>query len=398
MKIAPFTLERWQSIWENQVGINLSESGVHPLTVEELITEKGELARVLRQPLGYPQTNGSDLLRSRVAELYPGASAANVLMTSGCSEANFVSVWGLVEPGDEVVFMQPNYMQIAGVAESLGAKVVPLWLRESLGWQFHASELRDAVTPRTKMIAICNPNNPTGAIMSSDAVQDICDSAAKVGAWVLADEVYRGAEFESEPTSGKSGQITDSFSALTPSMWGRYERVLCTGGLSKAYSLPGLRTGWIVGPPDMIDRLWGVHDYTSIGISMLTDKLAAIALEPERRHWILERSRRILEQNYAILRQWIDERGEVFRHVPPQAGGIAWLGYNRGWSADVVVEELRKRKDVLLVPGTQFGMDQFLRIGFAGAAGQLTAGLAKLGELLTEFDRESAASVRAQVG
>src|SRR5512141_1086290 len=115
MNIKPFTLERWQSIWENQVGINLSESGVHPLTVEELVTDPAELQRVLRQPLGYPQTNGSELLRARVAELYPGAAAANVLMTAGCSEANFVCTWGLVQPGDEVVFMQPNYMQIAGV-------------------------------------------------------------------------------------------------------------------------------------------------------------------------------------------------------------------------------------------------------------------------------------------
>ncbi|MGH9523090.1 MAG: aminotransferase class I/II-fold pyridoxal phosphate-dependent enzyme [Terriglobales bacterium] len=377
MKIAPFTLERWQSVWENQVGINLSESGVHPLTVEELVTDKDELARVLRQPLGYPQTNGSEVLRSRVAALYPGASAANVLMTSGCSEANFVITWSLLEPGDEVVFMQPNYMQIAGVAEAFGAIVRPLWLRETLGWQFDPAELRQAVNPRTKLIAICNPNNPTGAVMSAETMREICERAAEVGAWVLADEVYRGAEFDGE---------------LSATRWGRYDRVLCTGGLSKAYALPGLRTGWIVGPADMVERLWGVHDYTSIGISMLTDKLAAIALEEGKRRWILERSRQILNENYKTVRQWIGERGDLLRHIPPQAGGIAWVGYNRPWSADVLVEELRKRKDVLLVPGTQFGMDQFFRIGFAGDRRHLETGLAKVGELLTDFDRESAAA------
>lgn len=381
MKIAPFTLERWQSIWENQVGINLSESGVHPLTVEELVTEKDELNRVLRQPLGYPQTNGSELLRARVAALYPGASAANVLVTSGCSEANFVAVWGLIEPGDEVVFMQPNYMQIGGIADAFGARVIPLWLRESNGWQIDRADLRTAITTRTKLVCICNPNNPTGAVMSAERMRAICEAAAKVGAWVLADEVYRGAELSGD---------------LSPSMWGMYERVLCMGGLSKAYSLPGLRTGWIVGPSDLIDRLWGVRDYTSIGIAMLTDHLAAIALEEGKRRWILERSRRILNENYVVVRQWITDRGDLVRHVPPQAGGIAWLGYNRPWSADVVVEELRKRKDVLLVPGTQFGMDQFLRIGFAGGRQQLEIGLGKIGDLLTEFEREnSAAGVRA---
>jgi len=156
-------------------------------------------------------------------------------------------------------------------------------------------------------------------------------------------------------------------------------------------SLPGLRTGWIVGPEDVVDRLWGVHDYTSIGISMLTDKLAAIALEPEKRSWILARTRRILRENYAIVQQWLAERHDLFRHVPPRAGGIAWLGYNRPWDADVLVEELRKRKDMLLVPGTQFGMDQFLRIGFAGDKEQLKRGLGLLGELLNEFEAESAA-------
>lgn len=377
MDIKPFTLERWQSVWENQVGLNLSESGVHPLTVEELVTDKDELQRILRQPLGYPQTNGSELLRSRVAELYPGATAQNVLMTSGCSEANFVSVWGLVEPGDEVVFMKPNYMQIEGVAEAIGAKVVPIWLREQSGWQIDTTELRKAVTPRTKLIAICNPNNPTGAVMSENAMDAVCACAAKVGAWILSDEVYRGAELEGE---------------MSPTLWGRYDRVLCNAGLSKAYSLPGLRTGWIVGPADTVDKLWGVHDYTSIGISMLTDKLAAIALEAGKRQWIVERTRRILRENYAIVQQWLRGRGDLFRHVPPQAGGIAWIGYNRPWSSDALVEELRKRKDMLLVPGTQFGMDHFLRIGFAGDREQLKRGLSLFGELLNEFESENAAA------
>jgi aspartate/methionine/tyrosine aminotransferase len=381
MKIKPFTLERWQSIWENQVGINLSESGVHPLTVEELVTDPSELQRILRQPLGYPQTNGSEALRARVAELYPGATAQNVLMTSGCSEANFVAIWGLIEPGDDVVFMQPNYMQISGVAESIGATVTPLWLREASGWQVDASEVRQAITSRTRLVAVCNPNNPTGAVMSKEAMDAVCERAAEVGAWVLSDEVYRGAEFEGN---------------LTPTLWGKYERVLCTAGLSKAYSLPGLRTGWMVGPADVVDRLWGVHDYTSIAISMLTDKLATIALEAGKRQWILERTRRILRENYAIVKPWINAQGDLFRHVPPQAGGIAWLGYNRPWSADVLVEELRKRKDMLLVPGTQFGMDQYLRIGFAGGKEQLKRGLALLAELLAEFEIESATAQGAR--
>ncbi len=377
MNIKPFILERWQSIWENRVGINLSESGVLPLSAAELVDDPKELERVLQTPLGYPQTNGSQLLRSRVAELYAGAAPENVLMTSGCSEANFIVTWALIEPGDEVVFMQPNYLQIRGVAEAFGASVKPLWLHERSGWSLDREELEKVITPKTKLISVCNPNNPTGAVMSEEALGAVCARAAEVGAWVLADEVYRGAEFDG---------------VLTPSMWGRYERVLCTGGLSKAYSLPGLRTGWVAGPADMIERLWGVHDYTSIGISMMSDKLAAIAMG--KRRTILERTRAIIRRNYGIVSSWINGEGELFRHVPPAAGAMAWVGYDAPWHSGAVVELLRAKKDVLLVPGSQLGMDKFFRIGFGGDSGQLTQGLQRFAELLHEI-RGKAVSVQS---
>src|SRR5580700_11671833 len=134
MQIEPFELERWQSVWENKVQLNISESGVHPLTTAELVPDPEQLRRILDVQLLYPQTNGSEVLRSLIASMYPGATADHVLVTCGGSEANFVSTWALIEPGDEVVFMMPNYMQIAGVARAFGATVKPLWLRESLDW------------------------------------------------------------------------------------------------------------------------------------------------------------------------------------------------------------------------------------------------------------------------
>ncbi|MGB8675263.1 MAG: aminotransferase class I/II-fold pyridoxal phosphate-dependent enzyme, partial [Candidatus Acidiferrales bacterium] len=297
MKIKPFELERWQSVWENKVELNISESGVHPLTTAELAGDDAALRELMDLPQVYPQTNGSEELRARIAELYPGASAANALVTCGGSEANFIATWSLVEPGDEIVFMLPNYMQIRGVAESLGATVKPLWLREKLGWGIDTDELGKLVTPKTKLISVCNPNNPTGSVLRKEEREAIVAAASRVGAWVLADEVYRGAELDGE---------------TTPSFWGSYERVLCMGGLSKAYSLPGLRTGWVVGPAETIEKLWSVHDYTSIGPSMLTDRLARLALEPKSRAWILNRTREFLRRNYPPLRAWLDARADVF--------------------------------------------------------------------------------------
>lgn len=374
MQIEPFELERWQSVWENRVELNISESGVHPLTTSELVPDPAVLRKILDVPQYYPQTNGSEELRSLIAALYPGAKAENVLVTCGGSEANFISTWALLEPGDEIVFMMPNYMQIAGLARSFGATVKPLWLREQLKWGIDTGDLARLIGPKTKLVAICNPSNPTGSVLRKEDCDAIVAAAEKVGAWILADEVYRGAEFD--------GSITKSF-------WGGYDRILCTAGLSKAYGLPGMRTGWVVGPPKMVERLWGYHDYTSIGPSMLTDRLASVALEPERRAWILKRTRETLLRNYPAMSAWLESHADSFSHVPPKAGAIAWAGLRGGRNSARMAEELRERKGVLLVAGEQLGMDSFVRFGFGGDPEHLQKALGRIDEWLQENQASS---------
>jgi aspartate/methionine/tyrosine aminotransferase len=369
MQIEPFELERWQSVWENKVELNLSESGVHPLTTAELVPDALQLKKILDVQQLYPQTNGSEELRGRIADLYPGAKIENVLVTCGGSEANYVSTWGLIEPGDEVVFMMPNYLQIAGLARSFGATVKPLWLRESLEWGINEDDLPRLMTSKTKIIAICNPSNPTGSVLRKDMCAAIAAAAEKVGAWIISDEVYRGAEFNGE---------------TTPSMWGGYEKTLCTAGLSKAYSLPGLRTGWVVGPAKMIEKLWGYHDYTSIGPSMLTDRLASAALEPTRRAWILNRTRGIMQANYPPVRAWLAEHDDLCSHIAPKAGAIAWIGLRGERNSAELAEDLRIKKSVLVVAGEQVGMESFIRIGFGGDAEHLRQALGRIDEYLGE--------------
>ncbi len=377
MRIEPFAMERWQSVWENRVELNISESGVEPMTLEELVGGGEALQRLLVLPLGYPQTNGSEETRAAVARLYPGATHANVLMTSGGSEANYVTTWALVEPGDQVVFVQPHYMQIKGVARALGAQVKPVWLREEWKWQPDPDELRRAVTPKTKLIAVCNPNNPTGAVLSEEAMDGICRAAQSAGAWLVADEIYRGAEREG--------------SATTPSFWGRYERAICTAGFSKAYGLPGLRVGWVAGPAELVDKLWSYHDYTSIAFSAVSDRLTALALEPARHARIIERTRGLVRGHYPVLREWIARHGERITHVPPAAGAIAWLGWRGRGTVDEMAQALLERKSVLIVPGSQFEMPGHIRIGFGYNAEKLARALARIDELIAE---PSAAAAR----
>jgi aspartate/methionine/tyrosine aminotransferase len=371
MRFETFRMERMQSVWENRVRYNLSESGVKPLTLGELL-DPAELADTT---LGYPQTSGTEELRTLISDLYPGSDAANVIVTTGAAEANFISVLNLVEAGDEVVVMFPNYMQIWGLARSLKANVKPLPLREENDWRPDLDELVRAVGDKTRLIAICNPNNPTGAMMSDDDLREICKVAGKVGAWILADEVYQGAELGDEPST---------------TLWGWYDRLLVTCGLSKAYGLPGLRIGWVVAPSDRREELWSYKDYTTIGPGALSERLARVALEPQKRHQILQRTRKILRSQLPIVEQWVEGQRGLFSMVKPRAGAIAYLRYQMDMSSTGLITRLRDEKSVLVVPGDHFGMEHYLRIGYGYDQEVLKKGLELFSELLETIRSEVA--------
>lgn len=372
MKIDPFVMERMQSIWENQVEINLSESGVHPLSVRELLEDAGPDA-VLDVALGYPQTNGTPPLRAAIAALYPGATADHVHVTNGGSEANFVSTWSLLEPGDEVVMMTPNYMQTWGLGRAFAGTLREWPLRQQDGrWRPDFDALPGLLTPRTKLLLICNPDNPTGARFDAVDLDAICAAAAQHGTWVLSDEIYRGAELDGRET---------------PTLWGRYDRVIVTSGLSKAYGLPGLRIGWVVGPPSFVATTWAYHDYTSIAPGAISDRLATLALEPARRKRILDRTQGVLRANLPRLTAWLDGHPGEFSYIPPDAGAIVFARYHHPVNSTELTTRLREEKGVLLVPGDQFGMDGYLRIGYGGPEKDLAEGLGRLRDVLATCNR-----------
>jgi hypothetical protein len=364
-------MERWQSTYEHRVRFNLSESGVHPLTLAELLALAGQEPNSLaRLRLGYGQSNGSDALRAKIAALYPGASDRNVLVTVGGAEANFASAWQLIEPGDAVAVMLPNYMQIPGLADSFGARVLPFRLREEDGWRPDLEALERALRDGARVILVTNPNNPTGRVLDAGAMDRIVELADRHGAWIIADEVYRGAELEGDET---------------PTFWGRAERVLATNSLSKAYAIPGLRIGWVVGPTPVVSELWARTDYTTITPATLSDHLAVLALEPGTRAKILARTRRIVRENLGALTEWLDARADLFSYAPPDAGAICWIRYDAEVGSSYLAEKLRVDKDVLIVPGDQFGVDRCMRIGFGPPQGELLEALDRVAEAFDEI-------------
>lgn len=367
----PFVMERWQSTYENRVTYNLSESGVDPLTLGELVEMAGAARMIPGISLGYGQSNGSDELRALIAGLYPGATEANVVATNGSAEANFITMWELLEGGGgEVAMVMPAYMQTHGLADAFGATVKEIWLREELGWQPDLDDIARAITNRTRVVVITNPNNPTGAVLSAEARDALVRAADRAGAWILADEVYTGAELR--------GPETRTF-------WGGAPRVIATGSLSKAYGLPGLRIGWAVAPAEMAAKLWARKDYTTIAPGNLTDRLAALALDPTLRPRLLQRTRAILHAGLETLAAWADGLG-VFEYRPPDAGAICFMRYRLPIPSAELAERLRVEQDVLIVPGTHFGMESYIRFGYGLPPADLGTALERVGTVLRALE------------
>ena len=164
---------------------------------------------------------------------------------------------------------------------------------------------------------------------------------------------------------------------------GSYDKTIVTAGLSKAFAMPGLRTGWAVAPPDVISAIWERHDYTTLTPSALSDKLAGVAMEPARREWILARTRSILNTQLPRLEEWLQTHDDIFRYVRPKAAAIAFVEYDLAIDSIELIDRIRKQASVLLVPGGMMGVDRGIRFGYGYDIDHTLEGLARVDEVLT---------------
>ena len=294
--------------------------------------------------------NGNPQLREHIANLYDGAAVANVLVTVGGAEANNIIMQTLMRPGDELVTMTPTYKQVWGLAENSGNIVKPFRMQPDKGWALDVDEMNAQVSDKTRLIAIVNPNNPTGYIMTDDEMDAVIAAADRVGAWILADEVYRGAERLQEEE--------------TRSFYGLYDKVLAVGSMSKAYGLPGLRVGWVVGPPDMVEDVWRRHEYTTITATMLSNVLATHALSPDVRPRLIKRTRDYIRKGFPALEAWMARQDGMFHYTPSKASAVSFIGYNLDINSTELMEKLCREASVFVGAGDSFGMDHHLRVAF----------------------------------
>ncbi|GLO76310.1 aminotransferase [Phaeobacter italicus] len=369
MHIEPFGVEIWMNEWETKCEWNLAETCVESITIAELLDLCGhsteDLSDLLGMKMTYGAIEGSDRLRSAIADLYPSQTAENVIVTHGTIGANMLVHKALVSAGDRVVAVVPTYQQHYSIPASIGADVQQLKLREEDGFLPDLDALRALVTTETKLIAINNPNNPTGALMDRDMLHQIAEIARSVGAWVLCDEVYRGTDQDGDG-------MTDSIADI-------YEKGISTAGMSKAYSLAGLRLGWVAAPKDVIEAVAIHRDYDTISVGMIDDHFAAMALE--NRDKILARSQLITRTNLAILDDWIAAEPKI-SWVKPRSGTTALLKYDLPLTSRDFCIRLLQETGVMFTPGSALGMEGYVRIGYANGSDILRGGLALVSEFL----------------
>ena len=359
MKLPSFDLERIQSIYENSVKINLTESGIEPFSLKELMS-KSELDELINLPLGYGYTQGNPKLRKRISSLYKGFNYKNILVTAGSSEAIFITALLIMSEGDELVMMTPNYLSINGVASFVKAKVSYIKLEEDLGWSIDLDKLKEMVTEKTKLISVCNPNNPTGSVMNKKEMKEIVKIADSVGAYIHSDEVYIGTEL--------SGSETPSFQNF-------YHKVLVTSGLSKTFSNPGIRIGWLAAEEQLIEEGWAIKDYTTVASSILSQHIACKVLEPMTMQKIKKRAKKLLNENLEYFEKWIIPYSNNLSFTRPQAGGFIYVKYNLDINSTDLIHNLRKNEGVFVVPGDSFGMDGYFRVGLGSEPKTFIKGL-----------------------
>lgn len=370
MKIKPFAVEEWMNAWEVGAKYNIAETCVDSISMNELFELTGEdktefLNRLCARRLSYGDIEGLPEFRKGVCGLYKTLNIENIVPTHGASGANHHVFYSLISPGDRVVSIMPTYQQLYSIPESYGADVQILHLSKENNYLPDLEKLRRLVTPKTKMICINNPNNPTGALMSEQILREIVEIARSADAWILCDEVYRHLSQED---------------GWCPSIVDLYEKGISVSSMSKVFSLAGLRLGWIATHDMSVVKSCLSHrDYNLVSCGVFDEMLEAAALK--HRDKLLERSRKIVRENLQILDDWVGSEPHV-SYVKPKAGTTALVYYDLDISSYEFCEEMYKKTGAFVTPGDCFEVPHSMRIGYAYGKQDLIDGLKAISEYI----------------
>ena len=379
MKIRPFAVEEWMNAYETGARYNIAETCVDSISVDELFRLCGEDSaafwkRFSARRLTYGDIEGAPAFREGICRLYKTLKPEEVVTTHGAAGANHHVFYSLVEPGDRVISIMPTYQQLYSIPESYGAEVKLLNLTPENGYLPALEQLRELAVPGTKLICVNNPNNPTGALMSTELLREIVEIARSVDAYVLCDEVYRHLTQED---------------VWCESIVDLYEKGISVSSMSKAFSLAGLRLGWIATHDETVRKALLSHrDYNHISCGMFDEALAAVALQHS--DIILERNREIVRENLAVLDAWVQSEPRI-HYQKPRAGTTALVYYDYAPDSYAFCTRMYHETGAFVTPGDCFEQPKSMRIGYASDLQTLKDGLAAISAFLRILEQEEQA-------
>jgi len=369
MEVVPARLEHWMRDYYFNTEIDIGSSGVENFSFGEIrqllnITPDDLDRIVLRDSM----TLGAPELRTAIGNRFANGHNERVMATNGSSEAIYLVMHSLLEPGDEVVVLDPAYQQLFSIAESIGCRLKHWRMLFENSFRPDLNEARDLIGPNTRMIVVNFPHNPTGASLTPAEQDQLIELAAGVGAYLVWDAAFAELTYDS-PVLTDPGE--------------RYDRFITLGTLSKAYGLPGLRVGWCLAAPDVLDRLVRLRDYTTLALSPLVEHVATRAIE--NGDLLVKPRFAQARQNLELLLSWTNLHREFVSVVRPQGGVCAFMRLHDVADVEDFCRQLAGEYSVLLVPGTSFGQPNHVRLGFGCSTRELTEGLSRLSEHLEKY-------------
>ncbi|MGB9197195.1 MAG: pyridoxal phosphate-dependent aminotransferase [Terriglobales bacterium] len=344
----------WAKLHSN-ARFNLASSGVLDYPLAELPVQIEDLEIGGTGPYGFKP------LMERLAAK-AGVPEESVVYTHGTSMANYIALTALVRRGDEVLVERPTYDPLLTILNHIGARVSRFDRRPEKGFRLGIGELERNITAKTRLVVLCNLHNPSGVLANEDTIRRVGEIAAGVGARVMVDEVYLETLFD---------QTWRSAFHMGPNF-------VITSSLTKAYGLSGIRCGWIMAQPDLVQRMWQIVDFTYGSPVHPAELLAVIVLDNLTR--VRDRARSLLDPNRALVNDFLKQHPVL--DCEPSRFGTTVFPRLRVGDAGEFVKMAREQFETSVVPGDFFEQPQHFRIGFCGATETVRGGLERLSAAL----------------
>jgi aspartate/methionine/tyrosine aminotransferase len=367
MQLKPFLLDAWLDQYEHDIEFNLAASTGPAWTVNDVLALADDETRhrFLNHKLAYSHPAGADGLREAVAEMQQVPVEA-VQTVTGASEAIVALMWLAAEPGANVIIPLPGFSTFSAIPQSLGVETRFYRVHRENGFRIDLDEIKRLSDSNTKLILINSPHNPTGATISDNELEALHDFAAGRGIQLVSDEVYHPIYH---------GRQTKSAARLP--------HATVISDLSKAFSIPGVRTGWMIEhDAQRRQQYWTARAYFSVSNTTTGEILSEIAIR--KRDAVLGKAQEAATRNLKLLESFMADHRDVLGWIPPQGGMTAFPWLVSGENARPFCQAAAEH-GILLAPGDCFDMPSHFRLGFAAAGNNFSSALERFGAFVESW-------------